>query len=55
YYIALGLNLSGSIWYYYLIGKNELSITVPIINSMAFVWTILGSVFLKEPISIKST
>lgn len=36
------INLTGSIWFFLLIGQAELSLTVPIINSVAFLFTVLG-------------
>ncbi|RPB27851.1 hypothetical protein L211DRAFT_833835 [Terfezia boudieri ATCC MYA-4762] len=42
YAIPLLINLTGSIWFFLLIGQAELSLTVPIINSVAFLFTVLG-------------
>jgi hypothetical protein len=42
YAIPLLLNVTGSIWFFILIGKAELSLTVPITNSLAFMFTVLG-------------
>ncbi|KAF8461929.1 integral membrane protein [Kalaharituber pfeilii] len=42
YAIPLLINLTGSIWFFLLIGQAELSLTVPIINSLAFLFTVLG-------------
>jgi len=42
YTIPLLLNLTGSVWFFLLIGKAELSLTVPIVNSLAFLFTVLG-------------
>jgi len=42
YAIPLLLNVTGSIWFFLLIGKAELSLTVPITNSLAFLFTVLG-------------
>ena len=36
------LNLTGSVWFFLLIGKAELSLTVPTVNSLAFLFTVLG-------------
>ncbi|KAF8433646.1 hypothetical protein BGX38DRAFT_201952 [Terfezia claveryi] len=47
YAIPLLINLTGSIWFFLLIGQAELSLTVPIINSVAFLFTVLGE-FLAE-------
>ncbi|KAF8420810.1 integral membrane protein [Tirmania nivea] len=42
YTVPLLINLTGSIWFFFLIGQAELSLTVPIINSVAFLFTVLG-------------
>ncbi|KAI9817048.1 MAG: hypothetical protein M1832_004766 [Thelocarpon impressellum] len=42
YAIPLVINFSGSIWLFIIIGKAELSLTVPITNSLAFLCTVLG-------------
>ncbi|CAI4215413.1 unnamed protein product [Parascedosporium putredinis] len=42
YVIPLGLNLTGSLWFFLLIGQAELSLTVPIVNTLAFLFTVLG-------------
>ncbi|KAI5851857.1 hypothetical protein BZA05DRAFT_373563 [Tricharina praecox] len=42
YTIPLLLNLTGSVWFFLLIGQAELSLTVPIVNSVAFLFTVLG-------------
>jgi hypothetical protein len=42
YAIPLLLNVTGSIWFFILIGQAELSLTVPITNSLAFLFTVLG-------------
>ncbi|KAM0520141.1 hypothetical protein ACHAPE_003418 [Trichoderma viride] len=42
YAVPLVLNLTGSVWFFLLIGKAELSLTVPIVNAMAFLFTVLG-------------
>ena len=42
YAIPLLLNVTGSVWFFILIGKAELSLTVPITNSLAFLFTVLG-------------
>ena len=36
------INLTGSVWFFLLIGQAELSLTVPIVNSLAFLFTVLG-------------
>ncbi|KAF3760641.1 hypothetical protein M406DRAFT_282404 [Cryphonectria parasitica EP155] len=42
YAVPLLLNLTGSVWFFLLIGKAELSLTVPIVNTLAFLFTVLG-------------
>ncbi|KAI4212215.1 MAG: hypothetical protein LQ351_005085 [Letrouitia transgressa] len=42
YAIPLVINLTGSVWFFLLIGKAELSLTIPITNSLAFLFTVLG-------------
>jgi hypothetical protein len=42
YAVPLLLNVTGSVWFFILIGKAELSLTVPITNSLAFMFTVLG-------------
>ncbi|KAH7402190.1 integral membrane protein-like protein [Phaeosphaeria sp. MPI-PUGE-AT-0046c] len=42
YAIPLLLNVTGSVWFFILIGEAELSLAVPITNSLAFLFTVLG-------------
>jgi len=42
YAIPLLINLTGSVWFFLLIGQAELSLTVPIVNTLAFLFTVLG-------------
>lgn len=42
YSIPLLLNMSGSLWFFLVVGSNELSLTIPITNSLAFIFTVLG-------------
>jgi hypothetical protein len=42
YLIPLVINLTGSVWFFVLIGGAELSLTVPIVNSLALGFTALG-------------
>ncbi|KAJ3339361.1 Cleavage and polyadenylation specificity factor subunit 1 [Gonapodya sp. JEL0774] len=52
YLLALAANLSGSILYYYLLSDTGLSIAVPVVNALAFVFTCLSGWFvLGERIS----
>ncbi|KAI9226932.1 MAG: transmembrane protein [Piptocephalis tieghemiana] len=48
YVLPLALNLSGSIVYYYTLGKSELSLAVPIANSLTFLLTTLTAWALGE-------
>ncbi|KAF2875715.1 hypothetical protein BDV95DRAFT_484236 [Massariosphaeria phaeospora] len=42
YAVPLLLNVTGSVWFFVLIGGAELSLTVPITNSLAFLFTVAG-------------
>ncbi|OBT75173.1 hypothetical protein VF21_05501 [Pseudogymnoascus sp. 05NY08] len=42
YAVPLVVNLTGSVWFFLLIGQAELSLTVPITNSLAFLFTVIG-------------
>ncbi|RPA98637.1 integral membrane protein [Choiromyces venosus 120613-1] len=42
YAVPFLINLTGSVWFFLLIGGAELSLTVPIVNSLAFLFTVLG-------------
>jgi hypothetical protein len=42
YAIPFLINVTGSVWFFLLIGQAELSLTVPITNSLAFLFTVLG-------------
>jgi uncharacterized membrane protein len=48
--LPLLLNLSGSIVYYYTLGKSELSLAVPITNSLTFIFTTLAGFLVGEKI-----
>ncbi|RKP10054.1 hypothetical protein THASP1DRAFT_13401, partial [Thamnocephalis sphaerospora] len=48
YVVPLLLNLSGSVVYYYTLGKSDLSLVVPITNSMTFLCTTLAGYLLGE-------
>ncbi|KAG0261194.1 hypothetical protein DFQ27_003103 [Actinomortierella ambigua] len=50
YVIPLALNLCGSVVYYHTIGKADLSLAVPITNSLTFVFTALAGILLGESI-----
>ncbi|WEW60191.1 hypothetical protein PRK78_005676 [Emydomyces testavorans] len=53
YAVPLLLNLSGSVWFFLLVGKHELSLTVPITNSMAFLFTVLGEWYVEGKVISK--
>ncbi|KAL1962298.1 hypothetical protein VTN77DRAFT_9789 [Rasamsonia byssochlamydoides] len=55
YTIPLVLNLTGSVWFFLLVGKHELSLTVPITNSMAFLFTVLGEWYVDRKVIPRET
>ncbi|KAL2014833.1 hypothetical protein VTN00DRAFT_2358 [Thermoascus crustaceus] len=55
YAIPLVLNLTGSVWFFLLVGKHELSLTVPITNSMAFLFTVLGEWYVERKVIARET
>ncbi|KAF9345169.1 hypothetical protein BGX26_003453, partial [Mortierella sp. AD094] len=50
YVVPLALNLCGSVVYYYTLGKADLSLAVPITNSLTFIFTTLAGILLGESI-----
>ncbi|KAI8928667.1 hypothetical protein BC831DRAFT_447496 [Entophlyctis helioformis] len=48
YVVPLAINLSGSTVYYYTLGDADLSLAVPIANSLTFAFTTLAGVILGE-------
>ncbi|KAI8872634.1 hypothetical protein GQ42DRAFT_166591 [Ramicandelaber brevisporus] len=50
YILPLLLNLSGSMVYYYTLSKADLSLAVPITNSMTMLFTTLAGAALGEPV-----
>ncbi|KAI8147087.1 hypothetical protein BJV82DRAFT_376105 [Fennellomyces sp. T-0311] len=48
YILPLALNLSGSVVYYYTLGKSEMSLAVPITNSLTFIFSLLTGLLLGE-------
>ncbi|RAL10294.1 uncharacterized protein BO97DRAFT_394408 [Aspergillus homomorphus CBS 101889] len=48
YSIPLVVNLTGSVWFFLLVGKHELSLTVPLANSSAFLFTVLGEWYVER-------
>ncbi|CAG8910040.1 unnamed protein product [Penicillium egyptiacum] len=55
YSIPLVINLTGSIWFFLLVGKHELSLTVPLANSSAFLFTVLGEWYVDRKVIAKET
>ncbi|KAF4981294.1 hypothetical protein FZEAL_2871 [Fusarium zealandicum] len=55
YAIPLVLNLTGSVWFFLLIGQAELSLTVPIVNTLAFLFTVLGDWYVDGKVISKNT
>ncbi|KAF3479913.1 uncharacterized protein GIQ15_06889 [Arthroderma uncinatum] len=55
YSVPLLINLTGSVWFFLLVGKHELSLTVPITNSTAFLFTVLGEWYVEGKVISKET
>ncbi|PWY96549.1 hypothetical protein BO94DRAFT_529916 [Aspergillus sclerotioniger CBS 115572] len=55
YSIPLVVNLTGSVWFFLLVGKHELSLTVPLANSSAFLFTVLGEWYVERKVIEKET
>ena len=55
YAVPLLLNVTGSVWFFILIGKAELSLTVPITNSLAFLFTVLGEWWAEKKVISRGT
>ncbi|KAK2759883.1 hypothetical protein FQN54_002617 [Arachnomyces sp. PD_36] len=55
YSIPLVINLTGSVWFFLLVGQHELSLTVPITNSLAFLFTVLGEWWAEGKVISKET
>ncbi|KAL1927236.1 hypothetical protein VTP01DRAFT_3865 [Rhizomucor pusillus] len=53
YVVPLALNLSGSVVYYYTLGKSEMSLAVPITNSLTFIFSLLTGLLLGEQLGGK--
>ncbi|KAI8094117.1 hypothetical protein BDF21DRAFT_330658, partial [Thamnidium elegans] len=53
YVLPLLLNLSGSVVYYYTLGKSDMSLAVPITNSLTFIFSLLTGLCLGEKIGGK--
>ena len=48
FYVPYLLNQSGSLVFYYLLSTSEVSMSVPIVNSLTQIFTFLGSLALGE-------
>ncbi|KAL4781488.1 hypothetical protein BJX76DRAFT_335321 [Aspergillus varians] len=55
YSIPLVINLTGSVWFFLLVGKHELSLTVPLANSSAFLFTVLGEWYVERKVIARET
>ncbi|PYH48992.1 uncharacterized protein BP01DRAFT_333237 [Aspergillus saccharolyticus JOP 1030-1] len=55
YSVPLVVNLTGSIWFFLLVGKHELSLTVPLANSSAFLFTVLGEWYVERKVIARET
>ncbi|KAH6641804.1 integral membrane protein [Chaetomium tenue] len=55
YALPLVLNLTGSVWFFLLIGKAELSLTVPIVNTLAFLFTVVGEWWVEGKVISRDT
>lgn len=53
YTLPFLLNQSGSVFYNILVAKLDLSVAVPVVNSLTFLITILVGMLLNEPITKK--
>lgn len=50
YAVPLLINLTGSVWFFLLIGQAELSLTVPIVNTLAFLFTVVGEWWVENKV-----
>ncbi|KAI0445320.1 hypothetical protein F4803DRAFT_167032 [Xylaria telfairii] len=55
YAVPLVINLTGSVWFFLLIGQAELSLTVPIVNTLAFLFTVLGDWWVDKKVIDRNT
>ncbi|KAJ9141766.1 Integral membrane protein [Pleurostoma richardsiae] len=55
YAVPLLINLTGSVWFFILIGNAELSLTVPIVNTLAFLFTVVGDWWVENKVISRST
>ncbi|KAI9279826.1 transmembrane protein [Sporodiniella umbellata] len=54
YVLPLVINLSGSVVYYYTLGKADMSLAVPVTNSLTFLFSLLTGLALGESIGGKN-
>ncbi|KAF6830474.1 hypothetical protein CMUS01_07750 [Colletotrichum musicola] len=55
YAAPLLINLTGSVWFFLLIGQAELSLTVPIVNTLAFLFTVIGEWWVEKKVISRDT
>ncbi|KAH8911708.1 hypothetical protein BR93DRAFT_9025 [Coniochaeta sp. PMI_546] len=55
YAVPLLINLTGSVWFFLLIGQAELSLTVPIVNTLAFLFTVIGEWWVENKVISRQT
>ncbi|KAJ3945256.1 uncharacterized protein N0V96_005282 [Colletotrichum fioriniae] len=55
YAVPLLINLTGSVWFFLLIGQAELSLTVPIVNTLAFLFTVIGDWWVEKKVISRET
>ncbi|KAK4236481.1 hypothetical protein C8A03DRAFT_35619 [Achaetomium macrosporum] len=55
YAVPLVLNLTGSVWFFLLIGQAELSLTVPVVNTLAFLFTVVGEWWVEGKVISRET
>ncbi|EFX02762.1 integral membrane protein [Grosmannia clavigera kw1407] len=55
YAVPLLINLTGSVWFFLLIGQAELSLTVPIVNTLAFLFTVIGEWWVESKVISRDT
>ncbi|KAG9945934.1 hypothetical protein KCU85_g6824, partial [Aureobasidium melanogenum] len=55
YAVPFLINVTGSVWFFLLIGQAELSLTVPITNSLAFLFTVLGEWWAEKKVITRDT
>ncbi|KAL2158235.1 hypothetical protein VTH06DRAFT_4555 [Thermothelomyces fergusii] len=59
YAVPLLLNLTGSVWFFLLVGRAgfryELSLTVPIVNTVAFLFTVVGEWWVEGKVISRET